>query len=167
MPEKGKPRVAHWTQAEIRARIVMSFKNCGQPFASDGFQPQSDRLPVRSSCRAITQMESPCAASSAATMMRVRGFMSRGYSGLSDFYGDNARSCCLCISLARCSGVSVCHQVLYSSSCFAFSLCCSAFLPASTGTESCLDIGAQAVSENTKNRLPIRERIEHLIDRYK
>ena len=32
--------------------------------------------------------------------------MSRAYSGLSDFYGDNARSCCLWNSLARCSGVS-------------------------------------------------------------
>ena len=54
----------------------------------------------------VAQMESPCAASSAATMMRVRVSMSRAYSGLSDFYGDIARSCCLCISLACCAGVS-------------------------------------------------------------
>ena len=56
--------------------------------------------------RSWLSMESPCAASSAATMMRVRVSLSRVYSGQSDFYGDNARSCCLSISLARCSGVS-------------------------------------------------------------
>jgi hypothetical protein len=86
--------------------IVMSFQKCGQSFDSDGFQSQSDRLPVVVQLSAIAHIESPCAASSAATMMRVRVSMSRAYSGLSDFYGDNARSCCLSISLARCSGVS-------------------------------------------------------------
>ena len=67
-----------------------------------------DRLMVAvSRCRTIAQMESPCAASSAATMTRVRVSMPRAYSGLSDFYGDKARSCCRSLSLACCAGVSV------------------------------------------------------------
>jgi len=87
--------------------IVMSFQKCGQSFDSDGFQSQSDRLPVVVQLSRNRTNGEPSAASSAATMMRVRVFMSKAYSGLSDFYGDNARSCCLSISLACCSGVSV------------------------------------------------------------
>jgi hypothetical protein len=85
---------------------VMSFQKCRQSFDSDGFQPQSDRLPVAIQLSRNRTHGEPLCVSSAATMMRVRVSMFRAYSGLSDFYGDNARSCCLWNSLARCSGVS-------------------------------------------------------------
>ena len=104
-----KARVIGWphrAQAERRAMRVMSFQKCGQSFDSDGVHHNSIVSRWRSSCRAIAHMESPCAARSAATMMRVRVSLFRAYSGLSDCYGDNARSCCLSISLACCSGVS-------------------------------------------------------------
>ena len=88
----------HRAQAEMRAMIVMLFQR------AYSHNPIVSRW--RSSCRAIAQIESLYATSSAATMMRVRVSMSRAYPGLVDFHGDNARSCCLWNSLARCSGVS-------------------------------------------------------------
>ena len=86
---------------------VMSFQKCGQSFDSDGFQPQSDRLPVAIQLsRNRTHGEPLCRQFSCDDDAGVRVSLSRAYSGLSDCYGDNARSCCLSITLACCAGVS-------------------------------------------------------------